>query len=229
MTERTIDRALARAAELGMNQSQLSAKINVLPQYLTNWKRRGLPSSQLEAMASALNWTVDELLGRGPSNSAKEATDDAWPRTPDEADFALIQQLDVSASCGDGCLVDHVEVKGGLAFKRSSLQDFGVTESNARVIYASGGSMWPTIQDGCVVLINITDTTPREGKVYAICTPDGLLLLKRLVRDYVPSMQTQAWIMRSDNPDKKSHPDKLLPPDDRTHIVGRAIWNDNRL
>jgi phage repressor protein C with HTH and peptisase S24 domain len=149
--------------------------------------------------------------------------------TPTDADFALVPQLDISASCGTGHFVDHVVVKGGLAFKKSSLRDFGVPEASARIIYASGGSMEPTIQDGCVVLINMADTTPREGRVYAICQPDGSLVLKRLVQDFIPALGAQGWIMRSDNPNKTQHADKMLPPDDRTMIVGRAVWNDNKL
>ncbi len=148
---------------------------------------------------------------------------------PTEEEFAYVPQLDVSAACGEGRFQDHIVVKGGLAFKRSSLRDFGVPENAARIIYASGGSMMPTIQDGCVVLINTADTSPVEGKVYLICKPDGGLVLKRLIRDYHPALGGQAWIMRSDNPDKISHPDKVLPPDDRTMIAGRAVWNDNRL
>jgi phage repressor protein C with HTH and peptisase S24 domain len=149
--------------------------------------------------------------------------------TPTEDEFAFVPQLDMAAACGEGRFQDHVVVKGGLAFKRSSLRDFGVPEHSARIIYAAGGSMAPTIQDGCVVLVNTADTTPIDGKVYLICKPDDGLVLKRLVRDYHPSIGAQAWIMRSDNPDKISHPDKILPPDDRTMIAGRAVWNDNRL
>lgn len=148
---------------------------------------------------------------------------------PTDDDFAMVPQLDIAASCGDGCFHDHVVVKGGLAFKRSSLRDFGVPESAARIIYAKGGSMWPSVKDGCVVLLNTADREPKEGRVFAICTPDGDLVLKRLVWEFHPAMGAQTWIMRSDNPDKTAHPDKILPPDDRTMIAGLAVWNDNRL
>ncbi|WP_373379875.1 helix-turn-helix transcriptional regulator [Cupriavidus nantongensis] len=148
---------------------------------------------------------------------------------PSEEEFALVPQLDVMAACGDGRFQDHVVVKGGLAFKRSSLREFGVPEHAARVIYADGGSMRPTIQDGRVVLINTADTEPKDGKVYAICMPDGGLLLKRLVLDYHPGTGGMAWIIRSDNPDRVAFPDKLLPPDDRTMIAGRAVWTDSLL
>jgi hypothetical protein len=48
--------------------------------------------------------------------------------------------------------------------------------------------MSPTIQDGCVVLINIVDTKPKDGKIYAICKPDGGFVLKRLIFDYIPAI-----------------------------------------
>ena len=34
---------------------------------------------------------------------------------------------------------------------------------------------------------------------------------------------------RSNNPEKTTHPNKILPPDDQTMIAGMAVWNDNRL
>lgn len=172
------------------------------------------------------NWLA---TGKGSMAAAMEPVATYGESAPSEDEFALVPQLDISAACGDGKFVEHVVVKGGLAFKKSSLRDFGVPEGAARVIYASGGSMEPTIQDGCVVLLNTADTEPRDGRVYAICQPDGSIVLKRLVWDYSPALGSQGWIMRSDNHNKTLHPDKTLPPDSRTMIVGRAVWNDNRL
>jgi phage repressor protein C with HTH and peptisase S24 domain len=149
--------------------------------------------------------------------------------TPTEDEFAIVDQLDVAAACGDGKFAEHIVVKGGLVFKKSSLRDFGVSESAAKIIYASGDSMAPTIQHGRVVLINTGDREAKDGGVFAICGPDGELWIKRLIRDYSQAVGGMAWIMRSDNPDKNQYPDKVLPMDERTRIVGRAVWNDNRL
>lgn len=135
----------------------------------------------------------------------------------------------MQASCGNGKFEEHTVVKGGPAFKRSSLQRFGVQEDKARIIYAEGTSMEPTIRGGSVVLINLADTQPSDGKVYLVCDPDGANYIKRLVREYNPAAGGMAWVMRSDNPNKNEHPDKLLPEDDRTRIIGRAVWNDNTL
>lgn len=175
-----------------------------------------------------LSYTAGHVKAEGAAPLKSEALHDELP-IPTEDRFAMVPQLDIAAACGEGRYVDHVVVKGGLAFKRSSLRGFGVPENSARIIYAAGGSMWPTIQDGRVVLLNTAERSPKDGKVYAICTPDGGLVLKRLIWDYHPSMGAQTWIMRSDNPDKTAHPDKILPPDDRTMIIGQAVWNDNVL
>jgi len=218
----------------GMSQDRLAQRVGVSRVSVTKWESgdtKNLKHENLTSIATAFNMSVDDLLGKvsGRADHAHDQERGDQPYAPTDDEFALVPQLDIAAACGDGSYIDHVVVKGGLAFKRSSLRDFGVTESAARVIYARGGSMWPTIQDGCVVLIDTADRDPAEGKVYAVCTPDGDLVLKRLVRDYVPTIGSQAWIMRSDNPDKTAHPDKILPPDDRTMIAGRAVWNDNRL
>lgn len=183
----------------------------------------------LVRIASALGVSA-EWLETGAEMANKQALGESeLALAPTDDELALVPQLDIAAACGEGTFVDHTVVKGGLAFKRSSLRDFGVPESFARIIYSAGGSMVPTIQDGRVVLLNLADREPRDGKVYAICKPYDGLVLKRLVWDYHPTIGAQVWIMRSDNPDKNKHPDKILPPDDRTIIVGRAVWNDNRL
>jgi phage repressor protein C with HTH and peptisase S24 domain len=209
------------------NQTTLAAAMGISPQAVQQWisgetSPRGM---RLKKLADVLHVSISYLVDDAHENQVIRQDLPA----PTDDDFALVLQLDVAAACGDGKYVDHVVVKGGLAFKRSSLRDFGVAESDARIIYAAGGSMWPTIQDGCVVLLNTADKEPKEGRVYAICTPDGEIVLKRLIKDYHPAVGGITWLMSSDNPDKNNYPNKILPPDDRTMIIGRAVWNDNRL
>lgn len=204
-------------------------------------ERAGKPPSQIRDMLAGRK-SFGEKIARDLEKALEPTRAPLWldasgsnleqgpgEEIPTNDEFALIPQLDVTAACGAGRFTDHIIVKGGLAFKRTSLKKFGVSEQFARIIYASGTSMAPTIQDGCVVLLNTADITPKDGKVYAICTPEGDLILKRLIRDYHPSIGESTWILRSDNPNKIQHPDRVLPPDNRTIIVGRAVWNDNQL
>lgn len=74
MNQTPIQRLLAWAKSDGLNQTGLAHKLGVLPQDITNWKRRGLPSDKFHDAAQAFNRTVDELLGREIG-----ATPPPWP------------------------------------------------------------------------------------------------------------------------------------------------------
>lgn len=161
-----------------------------------------------------------------PVKTAGGRDDDEEPPTPTADEYVLVPQLDIAASCGSGHFDDHVVIEGGRAFPRKFLSDLGVPERAARLIYAAGGSMDPTIHDGRAVLINTADTEPVDNGIYAICMPHDGLMLKRLAYDYHPASGAMVWIIRSDNPDKAAFPDRILPPDERTRIAGRAKWTD---
>ena len=150
-------------------------------------------------------------------------------KSPSEDEYFLVPILDVHAACGNGHFNDQALVEGGFVLPKVMLHDLGVPEEQGRIIHAKGNSMAPTIQDSAVVLINLADKEPQERKVYAICLPHEGLVLKRLIYEYNDAVGASVWVMRSDNPDKNQYPDKRLPPEESTIIVGRAVWYGNRL
>lgn len=244
-----------KLAALGKKPAWLAIQLRTGTNTITNWKNRGgAPLSRAREIADALQCTTDDLLMPvmpdaehipASADISKKShlsgmiegshlpvgatlTGQELPNpTPDK--YVLVPQLDIVAACGEGRLNDHVIVEGRRSFAKSDLREWGVPERAARLIHAAGGSMRPTIQDGRAVLINIEDKTPVEGKIYAVCMPHDGLVLKRLAFDYHPATGSMVWILRSDNPDKTQFPDKMLPPDDRTMIVGKAIWTDSLL
>lgn len=213
----------SRRKELGLTQQEIADVFGISSVNVSDWERgRYMPESgKLPALAKRLGISISELLG--------ETSGGLSSSTPSEDEFDLVPQLDLVAACGDGKFAEHVVVKSGLAFKKTFMRQFGVTEMTSRIIYAQGASMEPTIGNGRVVMINLTDTAPQDGKVFLICDQDGAMILKRLVREYEPSVQGTVWKTRSDNPDKRVYPDKILPDDPRIKIVGRAIWHDGLL
>lgn len=64
MEDRVIDRALKKARDKGMNQSQFARAMDVSPQVVTNWLRRDMPADSHAKAAEVLDCSVDELLGR---------------------------------------------------------------------------------------------------------------------------------------------------------------------
>lgn len=140
-------------------------------------------------------------------------------------DFVVINQYSAAGSAGNGHMNDHVEVTGGLAFKRAWLQRRHLNPLNLHVIYVHGDSMETTIADGDVVLMDESQTEPLNNKIYVIRV-DGELLIKRLIRSL-----TGNWIVRSDNEDKRRHPDFELTPSSLSElmILGRVIWHGGDL
>lgn len=162
-----------------------------------------------------------------PSQAAIAEDQADYGGEPSEADYALIAQYDARAAAGSGCLNDHVEVKGGLAFKRDWLAKLGLKPENLRVIYADGDSMADTIMDGEVMLVDCSDREPRSGKIYAILRPNNEVSVKRLVQKPISG----TWTVTSDNPDKKLYPDEDATAEvlHEIPIIGRVAWRGGGL
>lgn len=182
--------------------------------------RREPNISDLRKIAKALGVGLMSILIEDDDGVAAQAE----RYEPD--DYIIINQYTACGSAGNGHMNDHVEVNGGLAFKRAWVQRMGANPNNLHVIYAQGMSMEPTIADGDVVLMDESQTEPRNGKVYVIRRPDGELLIKRLVHSV-----TGRWIIRSDNDDKRQFPDEELDVEAMSTltILGRIIWHAGSL
>lgn len=204
----------------GLSQEQLAELCGWTGQgRVGNYERdRREPNlADLRLIAAALDVTLFDLIAED------------LPGNPDEVgsnDFALIPQYTAKGSAGNGHSNDHVEVRGGLMFKRDWLRRMGLKDPNLRVIYASGMSMYPTLCDGDALLLDLSQTEPLDGRIYALLKPDGELIIKRLVRGI-----TGGWIIRSDNEDKRLYPDQVATDTEIGHllILGRIVWHGGAL
>jgi len=143
----------------------------------------------------------------------------------DDNDFAMLPQLDVKASAGNGNLVFIETERGRLAFRRDFLRQEGVKETDAVVIYADGQSMEPTIPDGAVLLVDLAKKDMANNAIHVIRV-DGEIMVKRLRREIGGGI-----MIVSDNPDKHRYPDIPVPPSKEDHIsvIGRVFWMGARL
>lgn len=138
-------------------------------------------------------------------------------------EYAVIPILDVKLACGNGYENgDNVPIIGNWNMPLQFLHELGVSPNNAEILFAHSYSMFPTIKDKAHVLVDKSDTTLRNGKIFAI-NLNGEMLLKRMF------FENGNWILRSDNPDKNEYPDRILPEEDTTTIYGRVVWYDVRL
>jgi phage repressor protein C with HTH and peptisase S24 domain len=204
----------------GISQSALAVRVGIKQPSVAAWlsgKTKKIEGENLLNTAAALGVHPEWLAtGSGPiyKDGQEEGT---FPRTPSEADYALIPHYSTKGACGNGFMNEHVELKGGLAFRRDWLNRFGLDEKTACVISASGDSMFPSINDGDTILIDQRIAPVRSGEVYAVVI-DEEVYIKRLAKEF------GITVLRSDNPSKATYPDISVPPGHDLTVIGRVVW-----
>ncbi|HEX8595386.1 MAG TPA: S24 family peptidase [Pseudomonas sp.] len=140
--------------------------------------------------------------------------------------YAFIPQYSAKAAAGFGHENPHVESLATLAFKREWLKMKGVNQKHLIVIYADGDSMWPTINDHDVLLLDTSKTEPADGQVFVLTSADKGAIVKRLVQTPLGG-----WIIRSDNDDCDDYADVMLSRSEvnEHRIIGKVIWRGGDL
>lgn len=229
------DRVWQRMRQLGLSQDDVAERAGMSqPAVSKICKGQSKRTRFLLELAAALEcrpeWLKDgkgdvEVFPPPPGSDLDTPlpSEQRFPRTPHENDYALVPQYSVKGACGDGHMNDHVEVKGGLAFKRDWLATLGVKPEDAVVIYASGDSMAPTIQDGAVILIDCSQREVRPGKTYAFLAGEDVRI-KRVFQSL-----SGVWRLASDNPDKARYPDEEIHNPYELSVIGRCVWQGGAL
>ncbi|MCY1399224.1 hypothetical protein D9M71_142750 [compost metagenome] len=187
-------------------------------------------SEQLEKLSSSLSPSHDQSVSREPitdalaANTPFPAGDEVNHSLDDR--YAFIPQYDARAAAGVGHENPHVEVRSTLAFKREWLKVKGVNPNQLLVIYAHGESMWPTINDHDVLLVDRSKVDPIDRQVFVLASADKGAIVKRLIKTALGG-----WIIRSDNENKVEHPDLTLSREEinEHRIIGQVIWRGGDL
>lgn len=186
-------------------------------------------AGQLEKLSSSLTPPQEPAASKGSILTAP-AANTPFPVGDDveaiDDKYAFIPQYDAKAAAGLGSENPHVEIRATLAFKRDWLRMKGVNPQNLIVIYAEGESMWPTINDHDVLLVDRSKVEPTSKHVYVLTSADKGAIVKRLIQTVIGN-----WIMRSDNNDSDEYPDRVLSRSEinEHRILGRVIWRGGDL
>lgn len=78
MKETAFDRMIRWGKDRGWNQSAIASHLRVLPQHISNWKKRGIPPEWYGPIAQLYGRSVDELIGLN-GEDRKDAAQ--WPFT----------------------------------------------------------------------------------------------------------------------------------------------------
>lgn len=214
---------------------RLAKMAKVTPKACSKWLNgESMPGgAKMLALAAALNVRVEWLeYGRGPMRESAALTPEdprAPPRSFDlnsETGYTGVLQLTARGSTGDGDDNPHVEIRGVMAFKSTWLRANNLNQKHLDVIYASGNSMEPTINDGDVLLVDESKIEPKDGQIFAMQSESKGTIVKRLVKS-----DFDGWIIRSDNPDKARYGDETLRDGEinEVRIIGRVVWRGGML
>lgn len=137
-----------------------------------------------------------------------------------EEEYSLIARYEVNVSAGAGLIPTSEEVEGRLAFSRSWLIRHQISPDLAGLVKVSGDSMFPTIPDGALVLVNCAEMRVEREGIFAF-SREGEAFIKRLLPvDREPDGWIASMVIMSDNP--KYPPEVVTGPAlNEIRIVGR--------
>lgn len=121
-------------------------------------------------------------------------------------------------SAGSGEVIYDFEEVADRSFDRAWMQERGLQSEHCVLWPTRGDSMYPTIEHGELVLVNLREREPLDRKVFVLITEDGLRL-KRLIR-----RSDNTWEIRSDNEDKRLYPTEPYV-EGAVAIMGRVRWH----
>lgn len=173
-----------------------------------------IPLSVVAAMAAEteipLEWMV---TGRSMDRLSSSAHADAFD--------VPVQKLAFKVSAGGGSLIVDEEASY-IRFPRAVLDMVGLKPENARLTEGSGESMRPTINDGDLLLVDVSLGAMQivEGKVYIFSIgEEGYVKRLRKVGDRT--------LMVSDN--REVFPEEIVPDYLPMRVYGRVVWAGRKL
>lgn len=130
---------------------------------------------------------------------------------------------DVQASAGFGSPVDSEMMTESFGFNKNWLSSqLRVSSDNIAFVTVSGESMQPTLDDGDMILVDLSQRQVGREDIYLLQT-DGSLMTKRLK----PQRNGELTVL-SDNPE---YPSWTISPteDGQNQVLGKIVWCARKL
>lgn len=143
------------------------------------------------------------------------------PLTPEGPGVTHIPKVKLKLSAGiSGIEVIPERFDGSTTMLSTDwIQRHGYDPAQLISTFVGGESMLPNLHPDDVVVVNLADRDPVDGKVFAV-NYEGEPVIKRLTRDL------GRWWLTSDNPDQQRYPRKACEGD-TCIIVGRVVHKES--
>jgi phage repressor protein C with HTH and peptisase S24 domain len=160
--------------------------------------------------------------GEGSPEPAAPKEDPGYqPLQPDDRQFVQIPlvELKLSAGLSGYQTVPLGDTDSTLNLREGWMRTRRLNPKNLVAIQITGDSMERSLHAGDIVILDTSDTDPKDGEVYAV-NYEGQAVVKRLERD------AGDWWLTSDNASPGRHGRKVCRGDDCI-IVGRVVRKES--
>ncbi|MER9851207.1 helix-turn-helix domain-containing protein [Mesorhizobium sp. M0106] len=171
-------------------------------------------------LASALNVSLDWLAAeKGPMRSGDQPPQYvAFQETGLPLGFVPVPKIEIRPSAGAGTLDLYEESEPDIfAFREEWLRRIGVSPKFARLMVAKGDSMRETINDGDLMIVDVSIREFIDEAIYVLVY-GGLVRLKRL-----QMLRNGLLLLKSDNPRYETE-EVPLAEQPELIIGGRVRW-----
>jgi phage repressor protein C with HTH and peptisase S24 domain len=221
----------------GISQVQLSRSLGLSHSAVSVWARIGIPNDGVVMKIAHLlgvdfreilvpfevteedNHGDSEIIQTKPVSSQIKIS---LPINTEEhnqrVDFVLVDMLGVRAACGYGECNGEVYDVEQIAVPRSWFPMIRLRAEYIKMLRITGDSMSPSINDGDMAMVDISDRQIRDNRIYVVRKGDELQV-KRLFKRYDGSIEK-----RSDN---RSYDVEVVPKEvvgAQFEVIGRVVW-----
>ncbi|GAB6263667.1 S24 family peptidase [Photobacterium sp. R1] len=137
--------------------------------------------------------------------------------------YVTLDFFEVEASAGHGALVVSEEKSSDIVFSESYIQnEVGVKAANIFLMPVKGDSMYPTLKNGCLVMVNRIDHFTGDG-IY-VFRFEGQLMVKRL------QFSKHGLSVTSDNDNYQPwelSKEEIMSSD--FEVIGEVVWSGQRM
>lgn len=206
-------------------QAKIAADIDMtIAGFSRIWNEGGLPKAEtLKKIKQLKGCSIDWLLtGEGEPFPCQQTSTaiayDTLGNPVDMDEFIFVPRYNIQAAAGHGQLVNNEKPEFSMAFRRYWIENYITRDiKNLSVISVKGDSMEGVLNDGDSILINHSETTPRDG-LYVLRINENLLV-KRL--QLMPGGIINVISANDAYPTFEIH---LSQINDEIAIIGRVEW-----
>ena len=213
--------------QAGLTATELAKACGVTPQSVNYWFQRGVPPKHAAFVAKWVGISdASEISDVVPPTFRNELSPDhpLFANTPRESPYAAqdgytyIGKSSLRAAMGDGDdLAEYEQVVDNLAFKTDWIIRKGLDPSQLGLISCRGDSMSPTLEDGDLVLVDLSLRHLWDDGIYAIRV-DGSIRVKRVRAKLDGSIEVSS--------DNDKYPSETFTAEEgrELHSIGPVIW-----